>query len=136
MSRLLLDTHTWIWLLLGIELKPKAVKAAQAAASAGGLCLAAISVWEVAMLEAKGRLTISGDPGHWVEQALGLPGLSLIPLEPAIALDSARLPGDFHGDPADRLIVATARQLQIPLATRDRRILAYGREGYVQALEV
>jgi predicted nucleic acid-binding protein len=59
----------------------------------------------------------------------------LAPLSPAIAVESTRLPGDFHRDPADRFIVATARELGATLVTRDERILRYGAEGFVQVLD-
>jgi PIN domain nuclease of toxin-antitoxin system len=66
--------------------------------------------------------------------ALALPGIHLAPLEPAVAVASTRLPGDLHGDPADRLIVATARQLGATLVTADAAVLAYGRLGQVDVL--
>jgi PIN domain nuclease of toxin-antitoxin system len=97
--------------------------------------VSAISVWEVGMLEAKGRIRLGKDREAWVPEALSLPGVRLVPVDDRVALSSTRLPGDFHGDPADRLLVATARALDATLATRDTAILAYGREGYVRTLE-
>lgn len=88
------------------------------------------------MLEAKGRLTLQLPVVEWVHQALRLPGLTLIPLTPEIAVDSTRLPGHFHGDPADRIIVATARQTGATVMTADRQILDYGARGLVRALPV
>ena len=87
------------------------------------------------MLEAKGRIRFWMDCMDWVDQALAAPGISLVPLTPEIAIASSRLPGGFHGDPADRIIVATAREMDAALITRDRKILAYGREDYVTAVE-
>jgi PIN domain nuclease of toxin-antitoxin system len=69
-----------------------------------------------------------------MESVLALPGIRLAPIEPSIAIDSVRLPGDFHADPADRIIVATARFHQATLLTADRAILSYGQRGYVQVL--
>ena len=83
------------------------------------------------MLEAKGRIRLSSPCGQWVEEALATPGLTLVPLTPEIALDSSRLPGDFHGDPADRIIAATARRMGARLLTRDEKLLAYGRGHHV-----
>ena len=87
------------------------------------------------MLEAKGRITLSVNCHDWVNAALGAPGVSWVPLDPGILIESSRLPGAFHGDPADRMIVATARKLDATVVTRDQGILAYGESGYVKVLQ-
>lgn len=132
-SPLLLDTHYWIWLQSGVEgeFSARTRKAVDLAAAEGSLLLSVISVWELGMLEAKGRIRLSSPCGQWVEEALATPGLTLVPLTPEIALDSSRLPGDFHGDPADRIIAATARRMGARLLTRDEKLLAYGRGHHV-----
>ena len=104
------------------------------AAERGMVFVSAISVWEVAMLEARGRLTFSVECRDWVERALQAPGLQFVALSPAIAIDSTRLPGAIHSDPADRILVATARALNGTLITRDRALLDYSQGGYVKAL--
>jgi hypothetical protein len=86
------------------------------------------------MRVAKGRLVLDRDVMEWVQATLALPGLRMAPLEPAVAVASTRLPGELHGDPADRLIVATARHLGATLVTADAALLAYARLGHVQAL--
>lgn len=135
---LLLDTHVWVWLMNGDEVlesseaRPQLEETAQGA----GLLVCAISVWELGMLEAKGRLSFSLDGEQWVRRALSAPGISLAPLTPEIALASSRLPDAFHGDPADRIIAATARQIGASLATRDRQIITYGEKGYLSVLAV
>lgn len=86
------------------------------------------------MLVSKGRLTLDRDVGEWVQQALSLPGIGLVGLEPDIAVAASRLPGEMHGDPADRLIVASARRLGAVLVTDDRLILEYAAAGHVRAL--
>ncbi len=132
-----LDTHAWIWLIEGDRrFSAKALTAIKEAAAQGNLFVPAISVWEVAMLEAKGRLVFAMPCDRWVTAALAAPGVSFAPLTPDIAIESCRLPGQFHGDPADRMIVATARIVGAALATRDRRIVAYGTEGHVPVLSV
>jgi PIN domain nuclease of toxin-antitoxin system len=98
------------------------------------LRVSVISAWEVGMLEARGRLRFDIPCEEWVEHAFGLPGLSLMPLTPSICVRSSRLPGAFHGDPADRLIVATARELGAVLLTRDEPILQYAALGHLRAL--
>lgn len=123
----LLDTHAWVWLVGGGEkLSRPATGAIRSAALEGGVLVSAISVWEVAMLEKKGRLKFDRDCLEWVRAALALPGISLAPLSPEIAVASTRLPGDFGGDPADRILAATARFHGVRLITRDENILQYG----------
>ena len=100
----------------------------------GSLGVAAISVWEVGMLEAKGRVRFAQPCLDWVRQALSAPGLRLLPLTPEIAVESSRLPGAIHADPADRMIVATARSLGGVLVSGDRQLLEYGAGGFVSTL--
>jgi len=69
---------------------------------------------------------------QWVSEALATPGLSLAPLTPEIAIDSTRLPGELHTDPSDRILVATARRLNVTLLTRDHQLLEYGRHRYAR----
>ena len=134
---LLLDTHVWLWLVGGAEpLKRPVLSAVEGAARRGRIRVSAISAWEVAMLEAKGRIRLSKDCLAWVQEALSAPGTSLVPLTPEIAVESSRLPGEFHGDPADRILVATARLLGATLLTRDERILAYGKGKLVSVMPV
>jgi len=83
------------------------------------------------MLESKGRIRLNLPCEQWVKEALDTPGLTLVPLTPEIALDSSRLPASFHGDPADRIIVAIARRLGARLLTRDEKLIAYGRTHHV-----
>ena len=129
---LLLDTHVWLWVVGGVEpLKRSVLSTVEGAARGGRIRVSAISVWEVAMLEAKGRIRLTKDCLAWVRDALSAPGTSLVPLSPEIAVESSRLPGTFHGDPADRILVATARLLGGTLLTRDDRILAYGKGKHV-----
>ncbi len=135
---ILLDTHVWIWLIGGNQrlAHSKSLAVIEKASKANSLKVAAISVWEVAMLEAKQRLTFPMSCLDWVEQALAAPGISLAPLLPAISVESTRLPGEFHGDPADRILVATARKMGAVLVTDDSRIKAYGEAGFVRILPV
>lgn len=132
---LLLDTHCWIWLQSGQveEFSSESVKRIRQAASVGMLRVSIISVWEVAMLESKRRIQLEMGCLGWVNQALETPGLSLIPLTPEIAVESTRLPGSLHGDPADRILVATARNIGARLMTRDRLLLKYKHARVVSA---
>jgi len=105
------------------------LKAITNAANRGALLLSAISIWEVAMLESKGRLELFSGCEHWVRNALATPGLTLVPLTPEIAIHSTRLPGEVHGDPADRIIAATARLMGARLATNDQKLIDYATHG-------
>ncbi len=134
---MLLDTHVWLWLMSREgNLKPSAIRAVEEAAHYGLVRVSAISVWEVAMLEAKGRIRLSKDCLSWVNEALRAPGLGLIPLTPEIAVGSSRLPGAFHGDPADRILVATARQQGAIFLTRDEKIVSYGKAKHLSVMAV
>lgn len=134
----LLDTHVWIWLMAGEEpLRSSPARAAlEAATEPGALRVSIISVWEVGMLEAHNRIGLPGGCEAWTRQALAAPEIALAPLTAQIALASSRLPGEIHGDPADRIIVATARALGATLVTGDRRLLDYARAGHLAALAV
>ena len=130
----LLDTHCWVWMQFGQREKftSPARATIERAARVGGLCVSVMSVWEVGMLESKGRLELKMNCAEWVRQALATPGLALVPLTTEIAMESSRLPGQFHGDPADRLLVATARIMGLKLMTKDDRLLEYSRHGHVR----
>ncbi|MEW5818373.1 MAG: type II toxin-antitoxin system VapC family toxin [Spirochaetota bacterium] len=133
-SHVLLDTHIWIWLLEGSPHLENAelLSIVNQAAHNGLLRVSAISMWEVGMLEAKGRIRFSISCLEWVRRALSVPGMRLEPLTPEIAVESSRLPGNFHGDPANRIIIATARHIQALLITRDERIKMYSAQGYIR----
>ncbi len=120
---LLLDTHFWIWWLTPRSpLKPAERNALDATAEAGGVCLAAISVWEAQLLHSKKRLQLPLAFSDWLTRATESRVLTVLPLDRDVVIAVEALPARFHGDPADRLIVATARTHGIPLATRDRAI--------------
>jgi len=137
MGSLLLDTHVWLWLAFGTPEKIKAStrKALEQASTEEPLLISIISVWEVALLEAKQRLSLPMTVEAWIERALDRPDIRLIGLErPRTVIDSCRLPGDFHPDPADRLLVATARSENAVFVTHDKKILDYGAAGHVKVL--
>jgi len=135
LSSALLDTHALVWLVAGDDqLQAAARQRIEAAAQQQQLWISAITPWEIGMLVAKGRLVLDRDVMDWLHAALSLPGIRLAPLDPAVAVASTRLPGEVHGDPADRLIVATARALGATLITADAALLAYGRLGHVGVL--
>ena len=133
---LLLDTHVWIWLAHGESqrIKPAAVRAIENAGSRRAIRISVVSVWEIALLESKGRLELPAPVSEWIKQALDRPDFVLVGLEPEIAVESCNLPGEFHADPADRFLVATARLKNAVIVTRDKRILKYGKQGHVRVM--
>lgn len=135
MSLVLLDTHAWVWLLNGsARLGPKARKAIQRSLAEEAVLVSAISPWEVAMLVAKGRLVLDRDIDEWVQKALSFSGIRLEPISPEVAVASTRLPGTLHADPADRMIVATARHIGSMLITADQLLLDYSVAGHLKTL--
>lgn len=134
---ILLDTHIWIWVVKGEteQLSDAGVEEIERGSREGRILVSAISVWEVAMLEAKRRLTLSRPIDEWVRSALRAPGVQLLGLSPEIAIESTRLPGSPGGDSADRILIAGARVAGARLATRDRGILGYAGQGHVATLD-
>ena len=132
---ILLDTHALIWWAAGNHprLSANALAAIdQEIESAGrpggspGLLVSAISCWEVAILVNRGRLALSLDVERWLALLASHPAVRLLGLDPAVAVAATRLPQPFHADPADRFLVAQARELGIPMLSADNKILSYG----------
>ncbi len=126
----LLDTHVWVGLINGDPkaCSPKLIDLVKKYAPDTDLYVSVLSAWEVAMLEFKGRILLPQGCQKWVEQALHAPNIRIAGLTPDIAVQSTRLPGKFHGDPVDRILVATAASLDAVLVTRDREMMTYCRE--------
>lgn len=137
--RVLLDTCAIIWLANGDPFHPDALDAVRAVARTESLYVSTVSAWEIGLLsrptrdEAR-RLQFAPDPKTWFRNVLAGPGIKHAPLTPDIAVDSSFLPGDIHGDPVDRLILATARHLGAAVVTRDRHIIQYGATGFVDVI--
>jgi PIN domain nuclease of toxin-antitoxin system len=122
---ILLDTHTWIWSHSAMRLLSDNVKKLIKKTQTDQRAIASISIWEFAMMVAKGRINVKIDTKRWLNNAIGNSGLRVIELTPEIAMESCNLPGDFHKDPADQIIVATARTHNLTLLTKDRKIIEY-----------
>ena len=128
---IILDTHIWVWWVHGDHrLSPSAYAALDSHASSG-IVISAISFWEVALLITKQHLRVAYPLEEWIERAATYPGIRIQPLTHTVCVDACTLPGAFHNDPADRFLVATARELRCPLITEDARILDY---HYVNAI--
>ncbi len=134
---ILLDTHVWLWLLNGEKklIRPQCLSYIENAVKYSNIRVSVISVWEVGMLESKGRIRFPIGCLDWVNNALNAPGVSMAPITPEIAIESSRLPGNFHGDPADRIIVATARKLGATLISHDRNIISYSKKKYLKVIK-
>lgn len=122
---ILLDTHIWVWWVHGDENLPPDLAREIQKNETGIIGVSAISCWEVAKLVERGRIELDVSVDEWLQLALGYPGVRLLELTPEIAIESTRLPGEFHRDPADQIIVATARIYNCLLVTVDDRIRNY-----------
>lgn len=124
--RYLLDTHVWIWWNMNPQkLSGRVRTLISSPVQYDELLISAISLWEFAKLLEKCRLAISCDPEEWLHKALQIPKLRLVPLSPSVAYRSTILPQPFHDDPADQIIVATAREENAAILTADERIRSY-----------
>ena len=137
-EKLLLDTHVWLWWATGNDrLKgTKALRALESASRENRVFLSVISLWEIGMLSAKGRLDLSPNVRQWVDRALMETSVQIAPLTVQGALASTNLPGEFHGDPADRILVAAADELGALLVTADARIIQYYTRRHIAVLKI
>jgi PIN domain nuclease of toxin-antitoxin system len=120
-----LDTHAWFWGLADWNRLPAKVRAVLENPSNAPFGLSAISLWELAKLVERGRITLTIPLSEWIARALDPDLVEVLPLTQQVAVDSTTLPGDFHSDPADEIIVATARLHDATLITADKRVRAY-----------
>ena len=123
--RFLLDTNVWIWLVERPQRLTERVRAVVDDFANYPLGLSAISPWEVAKKASKGRLELSVPLDEWMARAIEETFISVLPLTPEISVESCRLPGDFHQDPADQIIAATARIHDLVLMSSNKRLLGY-----------
>lgn len=129
-NRILLDTHIWLWLMSGSTkaISPKLRSLIEELAHETAVRVSAISVWEVGMLAVKNRISFPGDIREWVFKALNAPGIGVEALTSEIAIDSVLIFKGFHGDPADRILLATARHIGASLVTHDKEMLSYSKK--------
>ncbi|MCO6185602.1 type II toxin-antitoxin system VapC family toxin [Rhizobium sp. L1K21] len=116
----------------GISIEPDARQALKVAG--GGFHVSAISAWEIGLLVAKGRLNLTRPPLEWFNMFVEDRSMNVLEVTPSILVGSSFLPEPLHGDPADRIIIATAREYDLKIITRDKAILAYGAAGHVKTL--
>jgi PIN domain nuclease of toxin-antitoxin system len=132
---LLLDTHIWLWVISATgQLSPAVSTQINDTAQTGRLRLSTMSLWEIGLLASRSRIELGQAAMSWIVEAEARSRIVFEPLSPEIAVEAGELPGGFRSDPADQIIVATARVTGATLATRDRRILAYAEAGHLRAI--
>ena len=124
---IVIDTHVLVWWVSGDKSlsKPAFEAINEAIADDSEIIVSSISAWEIAMLIEKGRLVLSMDIENWLDEVSQIDGVRFMPVDNEIGIKSTVLPGEFHKDPADRMIVATARKFAVPLVTADEKIIEY-----------
>ena len=125
---IVLDTHALIWWVNGDDrLSKPAFKAINNEINKddGLIFVSSITTWEIALLVEKGRLSLTMDTDDWIRTVSAIEKVEFVAVDNDTFIQSVRLPGDFHPDPADRIITALARQYSIPLITSDRKIIKY-----------
>ena len=124
---IVIDTHVLLWWINRDQtLSTNAAKAIHETLAGGSeVIISSISAWEISRLIMAGRLVLSMDVENWLVEVTQIDGVRFVPVDNEIGIKSTMLPGEFHKDPADRMIVATARKLAVPLITADEKIRAY-----------
>lgn len=122
---IILDTHIWLWWVHGADNLTQPQSKIIKENEPYGIGVSSISCWEIAKLVEYNRIELPCSIKEWFKKALGYPGIQLIEISPDIAIESTQLPGSFHKDPADQVIVATARIYNCPLVTSDKKIIEY-----------
>jgi PIN domain nuclease of toxin-antitoxin system len=135
MSKLLLDTHILIWSLTkSDELSPEVKEVIKSAKADKSLYLSSISLWEIAMLAQKQRISVYRRIADFLQTIENIRGLNILQITANIAAESVTLPGDIHNDPADRIIIASCREISATLVTRDQKIIDWGNLGHMKIL--
>lgn len=131
--KILLDTHVWYWVAIGEPVfQSDFLNSLERAKENEKILLSAISVWEIGMMSTKKKkIQFEMDVLDWVEQSISNLGITLIPLSPKIAIESCRLPIEIHGDPSDRMLIATAHEENALLITCDAKLIEYGRGRHI-----
>ena len=135
MNGFLLDTHVWLWVQLGetTKLDPNLLAELEKRQRQRELYISAISILEIARLVALRQYSLVGSIDDFVSEAIADDGFILRELSPRVLIESTRLPGNFHRDPSDRILIATAREHNLTLITHDKDILRYAKQGHLDA---
>ena len=122
---IVLDTHVWWWTISEPAQLSRKARQLITKIPPEQIAIASISIWEFAMMVTRGRIELTISPDEWLDYAINKTGLTILELNSKIALESCNLPGNFHKDPADRIIVATARVSRSQIITKDQKIIEY-----------
>lgn len=134
--KMVLDTHVWIWLMTKKgNLSKTFLKALDHLETDKRILISPMSVWEIGMLSEKGRVVPDKNVLDWIEQALAKPNVYLSPITLQIAVQSTCLPGEVHGDPVDRILIATAHVENAVLVTADQKLLDYAQGKFISAYD-
>lgn len=134
---IVLDTHILVWLVADeTQISQKIKEIINAGAEDDNLIISSMSLWEVAMLLSKKKLNIYYPMRNFFDEISKIDGLIIKDINSEIAIESVSLDGDFHGDPSDRIIVATTRVLGATLLTRDEKILKWAKSGNIKTIKV
>lgn len=136
MQPLLLDTCALICMTEEAHLAGPAIEVMRAASAGGGATyVSPITAWEIGMLVSRGRLQLLIRPERWFANLFDFPGVQLADMSPDLLISSSYLPGQPPNDPADRILIATTRELGATLITRDRALIEYGKQGHIAVVE-
>jgi PIN domain nuclease of toxin-antitoxin system len=134
-NKIILDTHILIWILISPdELSKKIIKSIEIAQNSNNLYISSISLWEIAMLIHKKRINVYERIADFINSITNIDGLNIININAGIAAESVALPGGFHSDPADCIIIASARDLAATLITRDQKIIDWSLDGHLKLI--
>ena len=133
----MLDTHIWVWLQeeIGERVEGAFLREVEDWQRSRKVFLSAISVWEIAQLVSLDRLALSTPVEAWVRAGTEDGGFQLLPLSTEVLIESTRLPGELHRDPADQMLLATAMAHELTLVTRDKALVRYGKQGFAKVIK-
>ena len=131
-DKLILDTHILIWYVEGINLSESQVTLIDQMRGKASLYISAISIWEIALLVSRERIALSIDLDQWIQRTTSITGLTFLDLSISILTQSCTLSNYEHKDPADRMIIASARSINAHLMTYDQKIIDYADKGYLK----
>ncbi len=129
----LLDTHAWLWFVLGKNLSTEAQQRCDKARRDEELYLSPISLWEIAMKASRGRIDLPSPVREWLKSGVHASGVWMASFDMHVAVECAELPPEFHGDPVDRILASTCRVQGLTLLTRDASLLKLAAKGIFRA---
>ncbi|TPJ32272.1 type II toxin-antitoxin system VapC family toxin [Mesorhizobium sp. B2-8-3] len=133
-ENLLLDTCAVIWISQDAPIAETATTAISKAPQSGRLNVSVMTAWEMGMLVSKGKLPSTKTPDRWFDEFVNAAAVTVEGVTPRILIAASYLPGVVHNDPMDRILIATARERDLTIVTRDRAILAYAAQGHIRAI--